>query len=230
MAPIKAGKYEYRPESLTGLRQQLALKQAKMAELLGIPANTLSRWETGATTPDAEALASIYSLAMEQGVTPNFFKRRRPESKPSTGRATLLTMWDFQNVGIATHQVESVNSTIRSEINKRFAGASHRLFKAFASPSQSAATDILQGLGWRVWEDDEDLNEEIIAQAKSDCGHAPKDTVLVLIAQDGDYLDSVRELIGLGVEVHLYTRQQGFNQRLVQLVSEGHWMKLPIAF
>ena len=70
MAPIKAGKYEYRPESLTGLRQQLALKQGKMAELLGIPANTLSRWETGATTPDAEALASIYSLAMDCGILP----------------------------------------------------------------------------------------------------------------------------------------------------------------
>ena len=34
MAPIKTGKYEYRPETLAGLREQLALKQAKMAELL----------------------------------------------------------------------------------------------------------------------------------------------------------------------------------------------------
>ena len=230
MAPIKAGKYEYRPESLTGLRQQLALKQGKMAELLGIPANTLSRWETGATTPDAEALASIYSLAMDCGIAPNFFKRRRPESKPSVGRTTLLTMWGFQNIGIATQQVESVNSTIRSEINKRFAGASHRLFKAFASLDQSSATDSLQNLGWRVWEDDEDLDEEIVAQAKSDCGHDPEDTVLVLITQDGDYLDLIRELRRDGVEVHLYTRQQGFNRSLVQMVPEGHWMKLPISY
>ena len=229
MAPIKAGKYEYRPETLAGLRQQLALKQAKMAEFLGIPANTLSRWETGATTPDAEALASIYSLALERGVTPNFFKTEKTQSKPSAGRATLLAMWDFQNVGIATHQVESVNSTILVEIHKRFPGASHRLFKAFANPHQSSATDALQALGWRVWEDDEDLDEEIVAQAKSDCGHDPKDTVLVLITQDGDYLDLIRELRGHGVEVHLYTRQQGFNQSLVQMVPKGHWMKLPIS-
>ena len=139
-------------------------------------------------------------------------------------------MWDFQNIGIATQQVESVNSTIRSEINKRFAGASHRLFKAFASLDQSSATDSLQNLGWRVWEDDEDLDEEIVAQAKSDCGHDPEDTVLVLITQDGDYLDLIRELRRDGVEVHLYTRQQGFNRSLVQMVPEGHWMKLPISY
>ena len=41
MAPTRAGKYEFRPETLAGLRGQLALKQARMAELLGIPANTL---------------------------------------------------------------------------------------------------------------------------------------------------------------------------------------------
>ena len=228
MAPIKAGKYEYRPETLAGLRAQLALKQTKMAELLGIPANTLSRWETGSTTPDAEALASIYSLAMERGITPNFFKRKRPESKPSTGRSTLLVLWDFQNLGVSTHHVVTLDSTIRAELNGRFASASHRLFKAFVRPDQSSATDELQRLGWRVWEDDQDIDEEIIAQAKSDSGHDPKDAILVLIAQDGDYLELINELKGHNVEVYLFTCQQGFSQRLVQAVSKKHWMKLPI--
>ena len=227
MAPIKAGKYEYRPETLAGLRELLALKQTKMAELLGIPPNTLSRWETGSTTPGAEALASIYSLAMERGITPNFFKRRRPGSKPSTSRSTLLAIWDFQNVGITIHQVKSLESTIRGELDKRFASASHRLFKAFASPNQSTATDELLELGWRVWEDDEDIDDEIIAQAKSDCGQDPKDTILVLIAQDGDYLELIRELRGQGVSVYLFTRQQGYSQRLAQVVPEDNWMKLP---
>ena len=228
MASIKAGKYEYRPETLAGLRAQLALKQTKMAELLGIPANTLSRWETGATTPDAETLASIYSLAMERGITPNFFKRKRPESKPSTGRSTLLVMWDFQNMSVSAQQVATLNSTITAELNVRFASASHRLFKAFARPNQSPATDALQRLGWRVWEDDEDIDEEIIAQAKSDSGHDPKDAIQVLIAQDGDYLELIKELRGHNVEVYLFTRHQGFSQRLVQAVSKKHWMKLPI--
>ena len=228
MAPIKAGKYEYRPETLAGLRAQLSLKQAKMAELLGIPANTLSRWETGATTPDAEALASIYSLAMERGVTPNFFKRRRPDSKPSTGRSTLLVMWDFQNLGVSARQVASLNSTIRAELNGRFSSASHRLFKAFARPDQSSASDALQQIGWRVWEDDVDIDEEIIAQAKSDCGQDPSDTILVLIAQDGDYVELIKELRDHKVEVYLVTRQQGFSQRLAQAVPKKRWMKLPI--
>jgi transcriptional regulator with XRE-family HTH domain len=226
MAPIKAGKYEYRPETLAGLREQLALKQTKMAELLGIPANTLSRWETGATTPDAEALASIYSLALERGITPNFFNRRRPGSKPSTSRSTLLAMWDFQNVGIPVHQVKSLELTIRGELDKRFARASHRLFKAFANPNQAAASDELLELGWRVWEDDEEIDDEIIAQAKSDCGQDPEDTILVLIAQDGDYLELIRELREQGVSVYLFTRQHEYSQRLAQVVPEDQLMKL----
>ena len=141
------------------------------------------------TTPDAEALASIYSLAIERGVTPNFFQRRRASTKPSTGRSTLLAMWDFQNVATPVHQVRSLDSTIRGELNKRFTSASHRLFKAFGSLNQSSATDELMRLGWRVWEDDDDMDEEIIAQAKSDCGQDPQNTVLVLITQDGDYME-----------------------------------------
>ena len=229
MAPTRAGKYEFRPETLAGLRGQLALKQTRMAELLGIPANTLSRWETGVTTPDAEALASIYSLAMEHGVTPNFFQRRRALSKPSTGRSSLVTMWDFQNVATPVHQVKALDSTIRGELDKRFTSASHRLFKAFGGLNQSSATDELMRLGWRVWEDDEDMDEEIIAQAKSDCGQDPQNTVLVLITQDGDYMDLIEELEEQGVGVYLYTRQRGFNQSLVRLVSKNHWIKLPPA-
>ena len=53
-------------------------------------------------------------------------------SKPSESRSTLLVMWDFQNAGVPTHQVTSVNSTVQGELNKRFKSASHRLFKAFS--------------------------------------------------------------------------------------------------
>ena len=42
MAPIKAGKYEYKPETLVRLREEMGLTQAKMAERLGVPSNTLS--------------------------------------------------------------------------------------------------------------------------------------------------------------------------------------------
>jgi transcriptional regulator with XRE-family HTH domain len=77
MAPIKQGLYEFKKDTLIEIRKELGVSQGKMAELLGVPANTLSRWETGATIPDAGSLASIYSLARDHGIdTPSFFGMR----------------------------------------------------------------------------------------------------------------------------------------------------------
>ena len=74
MTPIKQGLYEFRRDSLIDLRNSLGINQGKMAELLNVPANTLSRWETGATVPDAESLAAFYSLAQDHGsISPSFF-------------------------------------------------------------------------------------------------------------------------------------------------------------
>ena len=227
MAPIKAGKYEYKPESLARLREQMGLTQAKMAERLGVPGNTLSRWETGATKPDAESLAAIYSLAVEKGITPAFFQKRRPLVKQSKGRSRLLVMWDVQNVCPPTHQVAATISWIRGELDRRFANASYRRYKAFSSPHQAAATDVLEQLGWRVWEDDEDIDDEIIAQAKSDCGQEPTDTTLVLIANDGDYMKLVADLQTQSVQVYLITSQSMYNKELVEKVSRKLWMQVP---
>ena len=226
MAPIKAGKYEYRPESLVSLRDRLGLTQTKMAKLLDIPANTLSRWENGVTTPDAASLASIHSLAVDRGITPNFFQRRRPVRKPSTVRSTLLATWDFQNLGATRNEVASLDSWIRGKLEEKFPSTSRRLFKAFASPYQEAATDELQGLGWRVWEDEEDIDDEIVNQAKSDCGQEPKGAILVLIANDGDYVELIDDLRRQGVLVYLITSQHQYSQDLIQAVGKKRWIRL----
>ena len=228
MAPIKPGQYEFRPESIVEIRQRLKLTQAKMASLLGVPANTVSRWETGATTPDAESLAAIYSAAVERELTPNFFQRRRPVSKPSQQRSRLYIMWDFQNLGVAASSAAPINSWIRSELEeKRFRGTSHRLYKAFSHPSQSSATDRLEKLGWRVWEDNVDMDTEIRNQARSDCGQEPKDTILVIVTKDGDFASLAQELKSLGTEVYLIAPESGSNQKLVQAVGGKRWIKLP---
>lgn len=70
MTPIKQGMYEFNKESLIEIRKRMGISQSKMAELLGVPPNTLSRWETGATVPDASSLAAIYSLVKEHGIDP----------------------------------------------------------------------------------------------------------------------------------------------------------------
>ena len=74
--------YRFSPNSLIGLRRTLAITQAEMASRLGVPANTVSRWETGATVPDADSLAAIYSVAMEHQVQPNFFQLDTHASSP----------------------------------------------------------------------------------------------------------------------------------------------------
>jgi DNA-binding transcriptional regulator YiaG len=47
MSPIKSGEYEFKKEVLSAIRKRMGLSQGKMAELLGVPPNTLSRWKTG---------------------------------------------------------------------------------------------------------------------------------------------------------------------------------------
>lgn len=75
--PVKPGDFEYRfsPSSLLETREQLGLSQSGLAGRLGLPVNTISRWERGDTTPDANALAAIYSIGVKEGLKPEFFQR-----------------------------------------------------------------------------------------------------------------------------------------------------------
>ena len=89
MVPTKGGRYEYRPASIVTLRKQLGQTQAQMAKQLGIPPNTLSRWETGTTTPDAESLAALYSLGTAQGAVPPTVLSAQEAWPPSRGKGTV---------------------------------------------------------------------------------------------------------------------------------------------
>ena len=76
--PVNPNDFEYQfsPRSLVETREKMSLSQAKLAARLDLPANTVSRWERGETTPDANSLAAIYSIAKEHGLTPVFFHLR----------------------------------------------------------------------------------------------------------------------------------------------------------
>ena len=75
--PVRPGSFEYRfsPAALKQVRDRLDLSQAKLAERLDLPVNTISRWERKDTTPDANALAAIHSIAVKGGLKPEFFQR-----------------------------------------------------------------------------------------------------------------------------------------------------------
>lgn len=214
MAPVKPGHFKFEPGSIAQVRNHLGLSQKKLAALLGVPANTLSRWETGATTPDADSLAAIYSVAAKHGLSAQFFRRRNKAAKVAKGRTHLLASWDFHHLSphpsSLPNFLDGANASVRQELERRFPTTSSSQFKAFAKQSALSIlgyqpTDELQRLGWRVWEDTEDLSDDIISQIKSDCGHEPENTILVLLTHPrrDEFADVVRELKSKGVAVYL---------------------------
>lgn len=226
MTTQERDRYEFRPHSLIDLRSALSLKQKQMAELIGVPQNTLSRWETGATAPDALNLAKVYSIAQERGEEVEFFVRRRPMAKKTTGRTRLLVFWDFQNEGRAANSVQSVSDSIKAALQGRFGGASLQIFKAFGGANQSKATDMLDEAGWRIWEDDIDMDAELISQARSDSGQEPEDTLVILITKDRDYSEMINDLQERGVEVYLGQLSGNLSSKLRRAVDTDHIIDL----
>ena len=216
MTPIKQGKYEFKKQSLIDVRKKMGLSQAKMAELLGVPANTLSRWELGATVPDAKNLAGFYSLAKEHGITPAFFGLR-DNVIPFQYNSAIF--WDFQTTGIQAYWVKQAHDTIMSEIGKRFTGMAPE-YKVFAHPSQLQAIEILDGLGWTPFIGEDEIFEDIIHHIKNDCGQR-KDMVLILITQDNGFTEIVEDQMGKGVRVFIMS-PQSYNNQLIQKVGQDN--------
>lgn len=226
MAPVKARRYEFNAKSIADVRARLKMKQGAMAELLGVPANTLSRWETGATTPDANSLAAIYSIAQDNGVSVEFFEERAMPPRVQNQRSRAVVMADFQNLGVSAQNVQAFNDFVRNEVGRRVPGATNTLFKAFASPHQAEATGSLRSLGWRIQEDADDLDAEIIQQARSNCGQQPTESVLVLITRDGGFADLINTLKGRGVRVYLVAHPNA-NQNLLNAVGSRRVIQWP---
>ena len=217
MPPLKDGIYRFDPKSITTIRRQLQITQAKLAAELEVPPNTVSRWERGETAPDARALAAIHSIAMERGLTPAYFKKETPATPAA--RTELLVNLDFQNLGLTANDVPAFDAWLRDELNRRFPHTANRWFKGFCAPHQSAAAEELERLGWRIWEDSDDLDSEIVSQSRSDCGRKPANTILVLGSKDGDFAGLITEMRGKGALVYL-TAPAGISQRLAQAVGE----------
>ncbi len=226
MAPAKPGKYEFNRQSISELRKRLGWSQAKLAQAIGVPPNTLSRWEAGSTTPDASSLASIFSVGASSGTPPSFFSKVPATPKAQPGRHAVLTFWDFQNLGVAPEYVKPVNDWVKDQLTTKFPAASHRVFKAFAHVDQTTATDELVQHGWRVWEDDDYLYEDLEQQATSDCGQDPEGTVFVLVSEDDDFADLISDLRQRGVDAYVVGRD-GEGAELQAAAGADHVIRWP---
>jgi transcriptional regulator with XRE-family HTH domain len=224
LTPVKKGSYEFKADSLVEIRKKLKISQAEMARQIGVPPNTLSRWENKSTVPDANSLATIYSIAKDNGIVPTFFGIRKDAKTNQKIRDRLLVMWDFWTLGLQSYQVEEAEAWLKDQVKKRTSNTSIELYKAFSHPSQSNATDVLEKLGWRVWEDNSDMDEELIDQVRSDAGQDPEATILFIITRDEQFIDLIDEMQRKGVRVYVVGPSNS-NANLVETVGNKRWIE-----
>ncbi len=226
MAPIKPDQFEYafRPASIEGLRKQLELTQAELAEELDVPVNTVSRWETGTTTPDAKALAALYSVAKGGGVNPHFFQRRVEVTVKRRERTKLMVVWDFQNHGVDAADVVEEWGFAKEYLDLLFPKTrSSRNLNAYLGIYQNAAMEQLEGLRFSVFHGAFDADSQIVQDVEEYCLTNPAKTVLVLISDDGDFVNLLRELRREGVDCYVWGTDQ-CSQRLITAVAEDHFV------
>ena len=224
MAPVEKGSYRFDPKGIVDIRNRLGITQFQMALLLGVPPNTLSRWETGKATPDAHSLAAIFSFAQERGLHPSFFRKF-----VEGDRTRLVVILDFQNLGVSALSIKQMDRYIMEEVERIAPSTHHEVFKAFASPDQVVGVSELKKLKWQVRIDKSDQDEAIIQQVRSDCSQDAEDTILVICSRDGDFSELVKEMQQWGVLVHIMGAHNA-SQRLRDAVDSEHWTQWPQAF
>ncbi len=224
MAPVEKGSYRFDPKGIVDIRNRLGMTQFQMALLLGVPPNTLSRWETGKATPDAHSLALIFSFAQERGLNPSFFRKF-----VEGDRTRLVVVLDFQDLGVSSLDIKGMDHFIMEELERIAPSTHHEVFKAFASPDQVVGISELKKLKWRVRIDESDQDEAIAQQVRSDCVPDPEDTVLVICSKGGDFSELVKEMQQSGVDVHMMA-PAGASHAMLATVDDDHRTQWPARF
>ena len=229
MAPIRSDSYAFTFDhrTLEVLRKRLGLTQAALAEELDVPVNTVSRWETGANSPDANALAAMYSIAKERGVNAQFFTRRMGLTTKPTERTKLVLAWDFQNIGIKDADIEEEWEFIESYLDLSFPKTrSARLLHAYAMGwLYSDAPRRLRELGFIVPQTYRNADPQLIEDVLAACWRRPQRTVAVIASNDGGYSELVLELRQKAVDVYVMGTDE-CSERLRKAVGSGgfvHW-------
>lgn len=241
MAPITPSSHDYTfsYESLSQLRRRLELTQAEMAELLDVPINTLSRWENGKTTPDAHALAAIYSIAVDRDTAPEFFERRLSPLALRNERSNLILMWDFQNIAIDADSLAVEIYWLDEFLDLMYPHIEEKSFVqyAYTNFNQWSAEHILRNEGFQVQRCASNADSRLVADTRNllrlntDAAYAryrankftPKETTFILASDDGDYTEFLTEIVNQGVEAFLWATDEA-SQRLRNSVSADHFI------
>lgn len=225
MVPIKQDYFDYRfdPAVLREIRTKLNLSQAKLAEMLDVPPNTLSRWEIGATFPDARALAAIYSIAKNKNITPNFFKKHG-NSSPKKQKTKLLLAWDFQNLGLDANCINEEWGYMKKYLDLFHSDSKgHRILRAYSSPNQRNATEILEGLNFDIREGYFDADSQLIRDSMADCQINPNKWEYIIITADGDYEHMLKDMQSMGVATYIWSSEQ-CSEKLRNAIDHEHFV------
>ena len=228
--PVSPGSFEYQfsPGALKQVRDKLSLSQAKLAARLDLPVNTISRWERGETTPDANSLAAIYSIARERGLEPEFFQKgvgmvtaKKKPPQPLNGRVVLnrqrtrlVMAWDFQNVALDAREAFDAEFYMCKFLPIAFPNVDKWDLRAYASGQHNDTVNAMRYFNLAQCYPNAD--NQIKQDARNlFCGQTsywywsqpnvdPKDTVLVFVSKDGDFADLLNEVGQAGVDVYLW--------------------------
>lgn len=212
MAPIRPQDHAFVFEAavLVELRSKLGLNQAGLAELLDVPVNTLSRWERGSNIPDANALAALFSVAVERGITPELFKERKGAITNRYDRNILVIQWDYQNMGLSPDDIDNLTSEIRDYVRIIFPRVEDLKATAYMSSWNWDVREALRRKEFVIKSSSYNADRQLIQDGEVDFGLSsnsyrksinPPEAVYVLISNDGDYADYLGRLKNAGVEV-----------------------------
>ena len=251
MPPIRPDDhaYRFRPAMLRELRERLNLTQAQMAQLLEIPVNTLSRWETGANLPDANALAAIHSIAADRGVTPQFFEERKTPMTERAKRQNIVIHWDYQNFALPRDRIVCFAERLKQYLKLLYPQSDLISAKAYTSGLFHGDTGIqLHNSGFDERITAQNVGAELIRDAEKIFRITanpydsvklaappasaypglpnqadPQKSVYVLIANDGDYANSLSAVKEAGADVYVCGDSQ-CSKNLIKTVGQDHFI------
>ena len=225
MVPIRPDHFDFTfdPNTLDSLRKELGLTQAALAEQLDVPVNTVSRWETGATTPDAKALAAIYSIAKGRGVTPQFFKSlKQAQIQP----INLVFVWDFKDRAFDASDIEDEFLYIRKYLDLFFPKTrSSRHLLAYRPSHLYEFREELRRLGFEVVESQPFTDSEIFRHVQEVCQTQPAKSVVIFGTDDGNLSDKLLELKRTNVHAYVWGTD-ACDERLRKVLGDErfvHW-------
>ena len=229
MVPIRPDHFNYifDPNTLDSLRKQLGLTQAALAKELDVPVNTVSRWETGATTPDAKALAAIYSIVKKRGVTPQFFTSlKQAQNQP----INLVFVWDFQSRDFEASDIEDEFLYIREYFDLCFPNTHpSRHFLAYGPSPLLEVRAELRRLGFVVVESYSFINPEIIRHVQEACRTQSARSVVILGTDSGNLSDMLLELKRMNVDIYIFGTDK-CDERLRKPLGDGRFVYWDGAF